>query len=180
MKVMKVLGISGSPRKGNTELLVREALKAAEKAGAITQLVLLKNLEIKHCDGCLRCDEDGTCRTNDEMQELYKRMETADAIIIGSPTYYENVPGLLKDFIDRSNPFYTNKKLKGKLGGIIVVGEETTGGAVRAIKSLFSEIVIKVVGVVEAIAGDAGEVAKDKTAMSEAAGLGKGIVEMLK
>lgn len=172
---MKVLAICGSPRKGNTELLLREALKSAEKAGAKTELILLRNLDINHCDGCLKCDENGKCAVNDEMQELYKRMEAANAIIIGSPNYYENVPGILKDFIDRSNPLYINKKLKGKVGGIIAVGGGTTAEAARAIKSLFSATGVKIVGTVEAVASSSGEVSKNKEAMSAARELGKNL-----
>jgi len=180
---MKVLGICGSPRKGNTELLLEEALKAAEKAGAKTELVLLRNLRIKHCDGCVTCesgDTAGKCRINDEMQGIYKRMEAADAIIIGSPNYYNNVTGLLKDFIDRTLVYYGKNKLKGKLGGVIAVGGGTTKEVVRAIKPMFMDRGVKVVGIVEVVAGAAGKVVKDKRAIAAARGLGKEIVETLK
>lgn len=180
---MKVLGICGSPRKGNTEILLYEALKAAEKAGAHTQLVLLRNLKVKHCDGCGMCesgDTIGKCHIRDDMQELYKRMEGADAIILGSPNYYDNVTGIMKDFIDRTLIYYKAERLNGKLGGIIAVGGGETKPVVRVLKHFFSSHSMKVVGIVEAIAGEAGEVGKNRQALGAARKLGKDIVNSLK
>jgi multimeric flavodoxin WrbA len=180
---VKVIGICGSPRKGNTEILLREALNAAKKAGAETDLILLKNLDIRHCDGCNRCvegDASGLCYLQDEMQELYKRMESADVIILGSPNYYDNVTGTMKDFIDRSRILCRPGKLAGKLGGIIVVGGENTTGASQALKTFFTLNKIKLVDTVEAVANEAGEVSKNKDALLAARGLGKDIAEMLK
>ena len=91
---MKIVGICGSPRKGNSELLLREALQAAERAGAETELILLREKKIEHCDGCLECDETGECRIKDDMQEIYPKLIDANAIMIATPNYYENVPGI--------------------------------------------------------------------------------------
>ncbi|MDD5616543.1 MAG: flavodoxin family protein, partial [Candidatus Methanoperedens sp.] len=56
---MKIVGISGSPRtKGNTDILVQEALKAASELGAKTEFIALSGKKIKPCNGC------GTCRTD--------------------------------------------------------------------------------------------------------------------
>ena len=48
----------------------------------------------------------------------------ADLIVIGTPNYFDNVPGLMKDFIDRTVPFYETDKLKGKKLITIVTGGE--------------------------------------------------------
>jgi multimeric flavodoxin WrbA len=61
------------------------------------------------------------------MQEIYAKIENADVIVIGTPNYYDNVSGLLKDFIDRTNPFYETGKLKGKKMITIAVG----GGEIK-------------------------------------------------
>ena len=46
--MIKVIGISGSPRKGgNTEILVKNALEAAKTEGADTEIILLSELIIK-------------------------------------------------------------------------------------------------------------------------------------
>ena len=50
---MKILGIAGSKRKkGNTSILLKEALKAAQKEGAETELIFLGDYTIKDCLGC--------------------------------------------------------------------------------------------------------------------------------
>ena len=49
-------------------------------------------------------------------------MVQADVIVVGTPNYFDNVPGLLKDFIDRTNPFYGTDMLKGKKLVTFVVG----------------------------------------------------------
>ena len=85
---MKVLGIVCSPRKrGNTEIMVEEALAATREAGAETELVLIADKNITPCDACGSCRETGFCRIKDDMQPIYQQLEAADAIILGTPVY---------------------------------------------------------------------------------------------
>jgi multimeric flavodoxin WrbA len=110
---MKILAICGSPRKGNTEFMLKTVLN--EITNHEKELVLLREKSIKHCDGCLFCDKNNKCHVkDDDMEELNNKLKEADIIITGSPNYYDNVTGLLKDFIDRTNPFYETDALKGK------------------------------------------------------------------
>jgi len=45
---MKILGISGSPRaKGNTDILVQEALKAASEMGADQRFIAISGKKIR-------------------------------------------------------------------------------------------------------------------------------------
>ena len=89
---MKVIGIVSSPRKGgNTEILVREALKAAREAGAETELVSVAKKSISPCDGCGACEKNGICKIKDDMQVIYQQLESADGIVFGTPVYFLNV-----------------------------------------------------------------------------------------
>lgn len=128
-KIMKTLLISGSPRKGNTEFILNKIYKSIMGK---KELVLLRNKNIKHCAGCLYCDKHKKCAIRDDMQGIYGKLQKADIIVLGTPNYYDNVPGLLKDFIDRLNPFYKTDKLKGKKLITIVVG----GGAIKNSKMM--------------------------------------------
>jgi len=181
--VMKIIGICGSPRKGNCELLLREALEAAKKTGADIELVLLREKHIGYCDGCAECEEggknEGECHIEDDMLPIYKKLEEADGIVLASPNYYENVSGLMKSFMDRSLVFYSprKEKLRGKIGGIIAVGGSNAHEAVERLKVFFSANDIKLAGAVEAKAGKAGEVAKDKSAIEAAVKLGEKMAE---
>lgn len=120
----KTLIISGSPRKGNTEFILN---KIYDSIDSDKDLLLLRTKNIKRCTGCFYCHENKACPIQDDMQEIYQKMLEADVIILGTPNYFDNVTGLTKDFIDRTNPFYETDKLKGKKLITIVVG----GGKIK-------------------------------------------------
>ena len=88
---MKVIGIVCSPRKdGNTEILVKQALDSAREAGAQTKLFSVIGKNIAPCDACGSCHKTGVCHIQDDMQPLYQQLETADAIIFGSPSIFRH------------------------------------------------------------------------------------------
>lgn len=120
----KILLISGSPRKGNTDFILN---KIFESIKVDKELIFLRYKNIRHCCGCLSCDKTNECSIKDDMDEINKKMIKADIFVIGSPNYFDNVPGLLKDFIDRTNPFHETNILKGKKLISIVVG----GGEIK-------------------------------------------------
>jgi len=105
MKKILVVGINGSPRKnGKTVQLLQKILKSAKKAGGKIKLLHLSDYEIKPCIGCYSIDPKKCvypCRIKDGMQTLYPLLEKADAIVLGSPVYWFNMSGLMKNFIDR-------------------------------------------------------------------------------
>ncbi|HUT38579.1 MAG TPA: flavodoxin family protein [Methanoregula sp.] len=105
---MKVLGISGSPRKnGNSDLVLNEIISGANNAGAETEIIFLRDYAITPCIGCERCRKDLTCsQFLDGMHLLYPKVEDADILILGSPTYNYNVTSQMKTFIDRLYPYY--------------------------------------------------------------------------
>lgn len=111
---MNVIAICGSPRRGNTEFTLKRFLTKAEELGHKTELVLLRERRIEHCTGCLACDGGNKCLIRDDMEQIIERLQANDTIIFGSPNYFNNVSGIMKDFIDRINPSYKAKSLKGK------------------------------------------------------------------
>ena len=99
---MKVLGVVGSQRKnGNTSALVKEALKPFEENGIDTELLFLGDYNINDCNGCDGCQDTFRCIVDDDMQDIYPKILEADAIVLGSPTYFYNISGDMKTFIDR-------------------------------------------------------------------------------
>lgn len=102
---MKILAICGGMREeSNTNKLVK---KIAEASGCDYELVDMGKIEIKPCTGCSECMMyEGKCPIEDDMQGLYEKLMEADGIILGSPTYYMNVSGAVKCFIDRSLALY--------------------------------------------------------------------------
>ena len=135
--IVKILGIVCSPRKGgNTEILVREALKAVDGAGCETELVLVADKNIHFCDGCGACVENGICKIDDDMQMIYQQLESADGIILGTPVYFANVSAQAKTIIDRTYAPLQARKLRGKVAAAIVVARRV--GAGYALSSLYS------------------------------------------
>ncbi len=104
-----VLGISGSPRHGNTELLVKEALKAAEELGDVeTKLISLADYELKPCESCHLCfgfmkgaTEETVCYKHRDVDPIIKEMLKADGLIIGSPVYTWDMSGKLRCLLEK-------------------------------------------------------------------------------
>ena len=101
---LKVVGIVGSPRKGmNTDTLVTKVLEGAQSIGAETEKIYLNELEIKPCQACDKSPAPDYCFYKDVMETIYSTLETADALVIGTPAYYDSISSQLKLLIDRSN-----------------------------------------------------------------------------
>ncbi|MHC4182780.1 MAG: flavodoxin family protein [Planctomycetota bacterium] len=162
---MKVLGISGSPRKSQTtEGLVKTVLDAT---GLETELISLHGKKINGCICCLGCVEDNICKVQDDYIPLMDKVLKADAIVIGAANYFGRLNALAHSFLERFYCFRHDKgghggmRLSGKLGAIASVGGggewempgrdskmyEIAGGDV---KGFFDYNEIELVGVVEA------------------------------
>lgn len=179
---MKLLGISGSPRKGNMEWMVDRVLDGARGAGAETELVLLRKMDIKLCRGCLTCEvgDDrgrGTCVIKDEMAPLLGKMLAANAILFGTPVYFYMLSGLLKNFMDRTVPVWP--LLRGKRAAGIAVAEDTIGKAIENIRTYTDLCKMEWVGDVSCLATKPGEVAANEAVAASLAGLGRRMVEAL-
>jgi len=103
---MKVLAINGSAQKdGNTAALIHHVFEELHKEGIETELIQLAGKKIRGCTVCLKCfqNKDRRCAvTNDVLNECIEKMLAADAIILGSPTYFSNVTTEMKALIDRA------------------------------------------------------------------------------
>jgi len=108
---MKIIGISGSPRKENTHYMLKTLLEAT---GQPFEIINLANSEIHPCNDCRSCHKNFKCIISDDMQEICDKLEKADIIVLGSPTYFANVSGIMKNFFDRTLPLYFSRKLEKK------------------------------------------------------------------
>jgi multimeric flavodoxin WrbA len=109
---MKVLGIFGSPRRGgNTEILLEEILKGAEKEGAEADRIYLTDYHITPCKECHGCDQTGQCVILDDMQKVYPKLLESDIIVLASPIFFYGVTAWAKALIDRSQALWSKKYL---------------------------------------------------------------------
>ena len=139
-----ITGICGSPRRGgNSELALKEILGECKKLGAQINLILLSEKKILSCNGCLTCEESNICPLDDDSSEVFNTLIKSDIIIFSTPAYFDNMTGILKNFIDRTN-LITNQ-LKGKKAAILIVGQADEVSWIAAAKTL--ETYCKIVGI---------------------------------
>ncbi len=106
----KVLGLMGSPRKGqHTDAMLQALLAGATATGAETEQVPVANLGIKPCQSCYACAKLGHCVIKDEMQAVYSKLAEADVIVLASPLYFFGLSAQLKALVDRCQVYWSRQ-----------------------------------------------------------------------
>ena len=100
---MKIFAVNGSPRKhGNTYQMLNTVMGVCSSAGFETEIYQAGGRAVHGCIACGACsNHKGRCATDDWVNEIYPKMKKADAIIIGSPTYFSDLTAETKAVIDR-------------------------------------------------------------------------------
>jgi multimeric flavodoxin WrbA len=179
----KVLAINGSPHaEGNTAHMLQTVLEVCAGAGHETELYQVGGKAVRGCLSCWGCEEHpGRCSIDDLVNELYPKMVAADAIIMGSPTYYSDLTSELKAVIDRCGyvAMFDGRKFSRKIGaGVSAVRR---AGGIHTIDSinhffLISDMVIpgsSYWGM--SLARDHGDYEKDEEGVRTMKRLGKNI-----
>ncbi len=99
---MKVIGICGSQREGNTEIYVKTVLEKLSEQGHDTVYIPLKMLKIGVCEGCYGCVKAGQCVIEDGFQAVFQLMTKCHCLVVGSPVYNGSVTPKLKAVLDRA------------------------------------------------------------------------------
>jgi len=103
---MKAVLICGSPRKnGSTAKILGEITKGLIESGFEISQHFIGDLNISYCLGCLNCEESGVCVQNDDVDMVIHDIASAQLVIVASPSYWGDVTGQLKVFIDRCTPY---------------------------------------------------------------------------
>ena len=159
---MRIIGICGSPKSegSSSRFLLEQALEAASEVLSDddeTILLNIRDFNILHCTGCDSCVRRKPCpqSENDDMPKLEKELIDAEGIIIAAPSYFTSVPGILKDFIDRSRAMKMDgSKLKDTIFGAITHAGLRYGGQEHVIDILNQGMIV---------VGGAGSPVKDGT-----------------
>lgn len=136
---MKVVAFNGSPRRdGNTAALIGHVLRELEKEGIKTELVQIGGNAVHGCKACGSCFEaQGRCAIDkDIMNQCIGKMQEADGIILGSPTYFGDVTPEIKALIDRAGMVAKagDDMLRRKVGaGVVAVRR---AGAIHAFDTI--------------------------------------------
>ena len=164
---MNILIINGSPRKkGMISQMLGIMQQEAEQRGDKVQMVYTNDLSIKPCIGCMACRTKCECVLGeDDSQRVLKMMQEADAIIMGAPCYWGNIPGQMKLLFDRivygmmrDTPRFPEPLMKGKK--CILISTCTTPwpwsilfkqsrGAIRAMREICRYSGFKIVATIE-------------------------------
>lgn len=118
---MKVLLINGSPNvNGNTARSLEEMVKVFHEENIETEVVHVGNKEIRGCCACQSCYKTKQCVFDDLVNEVAKKFEECDGMVVGSPVYYASANGTLTAFLDRL--FYSTRFDKRmKVGASVAV-----------------------------------------------------------
>ena len=137
---MKAVAINGSPRQGgNTEILLRKVLEPLASSGWDTEFIQLGGKNIRGCTACYRCFEtkDERCSVKtDFFNECLEKMLAADAIVLGTPTYFSDVSAEMKALLDRAGfvGVANGGLLRGKIGAAVVAVRR--GGGTHAFDTI--------------------------------------------
>lgn len=98
----KILAILGSPHlTGKTASMMNCAIEAAAQAGWESDIVHLYQKHILFCNGCRTCLNTGNCVQKDDIEEIVSLLRNCDVVIMAAPTYWANVPAVVKNLYDR-------------------------------------------------------------------------------
>jgi multimeric flavodoxin WrbA len=179
-----VVAVVGSPRgRSNTAALVAAALEELEGAGAVCEIISLRQSTIAPCLAHDACGDYAECPVDDDAADVLERVYAADCLILGTPVYYENVSAQMKAFIDRNLFRYSHDQWLGaRAVGLVAVTAET--GLPDALDALRRYVDLSSEGQIPTYtcggyASDAGEAAGDEALLSEARAMGRALAEEL-
>lgn len=124
---MKVLLINGSPKeKGCTFTALSEVAKTLKEEGADTEIYHIGSGPVQGCTACGKCmDGSRQCVFNDGVNEILKKVDVIDGLVIGSPVHYASAGGAISSFLDRL--FYASAGAFAYKPGAAVVSARRAG-----------------------------------------------------
>lgn len=128
---MKILVTNCSPVKNGATAEIVNLVSAYVKEGNEVRSICIDDFDIKLCKGCRKCHTSAECFQEDDTKKLMEQFEWADRIVLVSPSYWADIPGQFKVFIDRCTPWCNTHEphatiSKGKKGYAIALRTGTS------------------------------------------------------
>ena len=123
---MKIISILGSPKpNGNTATILSEIERPFREKGIDVVRYCLGECKINYCKGCKICyTEYSKCVQNDDVQIIMNDLFESNLVIVASPSYWGDVTGQMKVFIDRCTPYCNVRNIENtstsKIKGVAV------------------------------------------------------------
>ena len=163
----RVLCVAGSPRRhGNSDRLLDALSEGVTQVGGEPIRLAVADAGISPCRGCHRCSGDGQCVVSDGMDDVYRLLDSVDAIAVATPVFFATVPAVLKTMYDRCQPYWARRYVLGqppaarkRPGAALVVGGGGdpfgTSCAITPTKSVFGVLGVSLDHVLEVVGPDA-------------------------
>lgn len=177
---MKILGITGSPRgeKSGAMHLIRAVLNGTRDKEADVEVINLVEYDLRFKNACSICFQEGDCVYEDDFPKRYRKIRSADGIVLGSPVYFDLATRQMKMLIDRMADDIQCQSLTGKYGcAISTSGDHAEGTVVTYLNHFLQMLGATPVG------GVGGATGRDGTALvsaeSEAHKLGRTLADAI-
>ena len=111
---MKILVLNGSSiRNGTVASLLKSVTESLTAEHDIEWIDVCK-LNMKYCTACMACREKKRCiLPEDDAHIVGKKIQDADALVIGTPTHWGNMCAPLKLLFDRNVPIFMGESPNG-------------------------------------------------------------------
>jgi multimeric flavodoxin WrbA len=140
---MKTVILFGSPRRdGNTMKLTAAFTSRLKQRGHSVRMLYLNDMNIRPCQGCYSCLDNGACKINDDMKDIRKFIMESDLIVFATPLYWFGPSAQLKLAMDRSIAFMDekyNSRIKGKKAVVLVTLGSDDKGACQPLLGMFKK-----------------------------------------
>ncbi|MFC1764180.1 flavodoxin family protein [Planctomycetota bacterium] len=183
---MKVVAFNGSPRKGgNTEQMIEKVFDVLRGQGIECERVDIAHQPLRGCMACFGCIHNKErCVQKDEFNDWFDKARVADAIIIGSPTYFANVSAETKALIDRMGFVgrVTGALIRKPLAAVVAVrrgGAVPTFDAINHMGQINQMLVVGSTYWNFAIGRERGDVQDDDEGMKNMQNLGENLAWLL-
>ncbi len=139
---MRALIINCSPvRNGATAEIVKYITEWLSSRYE-TKAVCIDDYRFNYCKGCRSCHKTAKCVQNDDVDVFMDEFSRADIIVSVSPSYWADIPGQFKAFIDRCTPWCNTHEPhrtipSGKKGYTIAL---RTGSGMKECERIISSI----------------------------------------
>ena len=135
---MKIVVITGSPRKNGNSFAMTEAfIHEAEQRGHSVRRFDAAFLKIGGCHACMTCYKTGkACSFDDDFNDIAPAILEADAVVFTMPVYWYSIPAQIKGAIDRLFSLVVGgKEVAGKKWGLIACCEEDDTTVLDGVRS---------------------------------------------
>lgn len=139
---MKVLVINCSPVRNGATAEIVKFVRSYMNHGNEVRSLCIDDYEVHFCKGCRSCHTTAQCVLKDDVIQLMDQYEWADQIISVSPSYWADIPGQFKVFIDRCTPWCNTHEphatiSNGKKGYVIAL---RTGPSMKECEKIIESI----------------------------------------